>query len=108
MVDFCNYLQAKWIKLLYHDFSAFSRDQEHLISVDNGVDYLEGSLYMQNSPPNNWRSSFSSSDYPRISSLISDHDIIYCLEAAKYYDESTSHTIDEVLIIKWEAIDIVN
>lgn len=83
--------------MLYDDFSTFSRDQEHLISI-NGLDYLEGSLFMQNSSPNNWRSSFSPSEYPRISSLISKNGIIYCLEVVKYYDELTSHTVDEVHI----------
>ncbi|RVW64307.1 Cytokinin dehydrogenase 3 [Vitis vinifera] len=76
----------------YDDFSTFSRDQEHLISI-NGLDYLEGSLLMQNSSPNNWRSSFPPSEYPRISSLISKNGIIYCLEVVKYYDELTSHTV---------------
>ncbi|KAL6338385.1 hypothetical protein AAG906_018756 [Vitis piasezkii] len=86
--------RVKWIQMLYDDFSTFSRDQEHLISI-NGLDYLEGSLLMQNSSPNNWRSSFSPSEYPRISSLISKNGIIYCLEVVKYYDELTSRTVDE-------------
>ncbi|RVW71131.1 Cytokinin dehydrogenase 3 [Vitis vinifera] len=90
------FFAVKWIQMLYDDFSTFSRDQEHLISI-NGLDYLEGSLLMQNSSPNNWRSSFSPSEYPRISSLISKNGIIYCLEVVKYYDELTSHTVDEEL-----------
>ncbi|RVW64295.1 Cytokinin dehydrogenase 3 [Vitis vinifera] len=49
--------RVKWIHMLYHDFSAFSRDQEHLISI-NGLDYLE---------------------------------------VVKYYDDLTSHTVDEEL-----------
>ncbi|RVW76469.1 Cytokinin dehydrogenase 3 [Vitis vinifera] len=88
--------RVKWIHMLYHDFSAFSRDQEHLISI-HGLDYLEGSRFLHNCPPNNWRSSFSPSDYPRISSLISKKGIIYCLEVVKYYDDLTSHTVDEEL-----------
>ena len=93
------WLQAKWIQLLYNDFSAFSKDQEHLISINNGLDYLEGLIFLQNSPPSNWESSFPPSDHPRISSLISKYGIIYCIEAVKYYDDSTSHTVDQVLII---------
>ncbi|KAJ9697172.1 hypothetical protein PVL29_009097 [Vitis rotundifolia] len=88
--------RVKWIHMLYDDFSAFSRDQEHLISI-NGLDYLEGSVFLHNCPPNNWRSSFSPSDYPRISSLVSKKGIIYCLEVVKYYDDLTSHTVDEEL-----------
>ncbi|KAL6337942.1 hypothetical protein AAG906_005407 [Vitis piasezkii] len=98
--------RVKWIHMLYHDFSAFSRDQEHLISI-NGLDYLEGSLFLHNCPPNNWRSSFSPSDYPRISSLISKKGIIYCLEVVKYYDDLTSHTVDEVHFNKGVFRDIL-
>ncbi|XP_052183274.1 cytokinin dehydrogenase 3-like [Diospyros lotus] len=78
--------RVKWIRMLYEDFSSFTRDQEHLISID-GPDYVEGSLIMNQSPPNNWRSSFfSPSDQSRISSLLTKHTIIYCLEVVKYYD----------------------
>lgn len=84
------------MRMLYDDFSAFSRDQEHLISM-NGVDYLEGSLITKQSPPNNWRSSFfSKSDYPRISSLLTENGIIYSIEVVKYYNDFTRHTLDEV------------
>ena len=82
--------------MLYHDFSAFTTDQEHLISI-NGLDYVEGSLIMHHSPPNNWRSSFfSPSDQMKINSLLTKHGIIYCLEVVKYYDDHTIDTVDEV------------
>ncbi|XP_058206608.1 cytokinin dehydrogenase 3-like [Rhododendron vialii] len=90
--------RVKWVRMLYHDFSAFTRDQEHLISIVNGLDYVEGSLIMDQSSPNNWRSSFfSPSDQLKISSLISKHGIIYCLEVVKYYDHLTINTVDEEL-----------
>ncbi|RVW66891.1 Cytokinin dehydrogenase 3, partial [Vitis vinifera] len=56
--------RVKWIHMLYHDFSAFSRDQEHLISI------MDWTI---------WKG------------------IIYCLEVVKYYDDLTSHTVDEEL-----------
>jgi len=89
--------------MLYEDFSSFTRDQEHLISI-NGPDYVEGSLIMNQTPPNNWRSSFfSPSDQSRINSLLTKHTIIYCLEVVKYYDYVDNliniNTTDEVYIV---------
>ncbi|CAL5398632.1 unnamed protein product [Camellia sinensis] len=87
--------RVKWVRMLYHDFTAFTRDQEHLISI-NGLDYVEGSLIMHQSPPNNWRASFfSPSDQLKINSLLTKHGIIYCLEVVKYYDDLTIDTVDE-------------
>ncbi|GFS43382.1 cytokinin oxidase 3 [Actinidia rufa] len=89
--------RVKWMRMLYHDFSSFTRDQEHLISI-HGLDYVEGSLIMHQSPPNNWRSSFFSlSDQSKINSLVSKHGLIYCLEVVKYYDDLTMNTVDEEL-----------
>nr|GLL20673.1 cytokinin dehydrogenase 3 [Ipomoea trifida] len=90
--------RVKWVRMLYDDFTKFTRDQEHLISIDDGLDYVEGSLVMNQSPANNWRSSFfSPSHQPQIASLISNHGIIYSLEVVKYYDDETAPTIDEEL-----------
>lgn len=87
------------MRMLYDDFSAFSQDQEHLISINGALDYLEGSLITLHSPPNNWRSSFfAKSDYPTISSLLSKNGIVYCIEVVKYYDDLTRYTVDEVCI----------
>ncbi|XAR53443.1 Cytokinin dehydrogenase [Bertholletia excelsa] len=100
--------RVKWVRMLYCDFSAFTRDQEHLISKDNGLDYLEGSLIMQNSPPNNWRSSFfSQSDQLKINSLLAKHRLIYCLEVVKYYDDLTIDTIDEDVRILLEGLSFL-
>lgn len=91
--------KVKWVRMLYEDFSIFTRDQEYLISKHDGLlEYLEGSLIMQQSPPNNWRSSFfSPSDQSKISSLLSKQGIIYCLEVVKYYDDQTADTVDNEL-----------
>ncbi|KAJ8528227.1 hypothetical protein K7X08_021919 [Anisodus acutangulus] len=89
--------RVKWVRMLYDDFSKFTKDQEHLISID-GLDYVEGSLMMEQSPLNNWRSSFfSPSNQTKIGSLLSQNGIIYCLEMVKYYDDQTACTIDEEL-----------
>ncbi|XP_016471206.1 cytokinin dehydrogenase 3-like [Nicotiana tabacum] len=89
--------RVKWVRMLYVDFSKFTKDQEHLISID-GLDYVEGSLMMEQSSLNNWRSSFfSPSNQTKIASLLSQNGIIYCLEMVKYYDDQTANTVDEEL-----------
>ncbi|KAL6274480.1 hypothetical protein ACE6H2_025172 [Prunus campanulata] len=95
--------RVKWVRMLYNDFSAYARDQERLISVNgrkqsNALDYLEGSLLINQGSPNNWRSSFfPRSTYSRIISLVTKHGIIYSLEVAKYYDQHTETTVDKEL-----------
>ncbi|PHT73531.1 hypothetical protein T459_24316 [Capsicum annuum] len=95
ILKYCD--SVKWVRLLYDDFSKFTKDQEHLISID-GLDYVEGSLMLEQSSINNWRSSFfSPSNQTKIASLLSQNKIMYCLEMVKYYDDHTSNTIDEEL-----------
>ncbi|XP_062091037.1 cytokinin dehydrogenase 3-like [Humulus lupulus] len=95
--------RVKWVRMLYTDFSEFARDQERLIKINdrkdkNALDYLEGSLLMNQGPPDNWRSSFfPPSDHPRIISKVTQNKIVYCLEIAKFYDDGSIHTVDEVL-----------
>ena len=84
--------------MLYNDFSAFSRDQEHLISINGrkqskAFDYLEGMLLLNQAPLD--VSFFPEPDQPRIISLVTQHGIIYCIEAAMYYDR-TVNTVDKV------------
>jgi len=92
-------MQVKWIRLLYSDFSAFTKDQERLISINGRkLNFLEGMLLMQQGSINNWRSSnfFPQSDHPRIASLITKHSIIYSLELATYYDHQSEKMVDKV------------
>ncbi|GAB2219564.1 hypothetical protein Droror1_Dr00007201 [Drosera rotundifolia] len=96
--------RVKWVRMLYDDSVAFTRDQELLISIHGdkpgvfkGLNYIEGLLIMHQTTPNNWRSSFfSASDVYRIISLPVPNGFLYCLEVAKYYDDSSSG-IDEEL-----------
>lgn len=95
-------MQVKWVRVLYSDFSDFTKDQERLISIDGStknieLDFLEGMLLMQQGSINNWRSSFFPlSHHSRISSLITKHNILYCLELAKYYDHQSEKMVDKV------------
>lgn len=91
-------VQVRWVRLIYPDFKAFSHDQERLISVVEGFNYVEGSIIMANSLTNNWRSSFYlEEDIKRIKGLSDEHGAVYCLEVAKYYDHATANSMDEVI-----------
>ncbi|CAN6441785.1 unnamed protein product [Victoria cruziana] len=94
---------VRWVRLLYSDFSDFTRDQRLLISVHGGVeenegfDYVEGFVMMhadKNGGSSNWRS--SSFQFPH--HIATNNTIHYCLEICKYYsDRSAKHHIDEAL-----------
>lgn len=87
----------KWVRIIYEDFETFTKDQEHLISLNHGPNYVEGYLIMKKSPANNWRSSFFSIlDESKVNSLASERGIVYSLEVVKYYDEFGIKTIDGV------------
>ncbi|GLT79087.1 hypothetical protein SLA2020_505930 [Shorea laevis] len=103
--------RVKWVRMLYSDFSAFTGDQERLISIngrkdDRAVDYVEGSLLMGSSE--NWRSSFfHPANYSIIISLITTHGIIYSLEVVKYYNDQTRFTVDEELQLMLKGLNYI-
>ncbi|XP_026662638.1 cytokinin dehydrogenase 6-like [Phoenix dactylifera] len=92
---------VRWVRLIYTNFEAFARDQEKLISLDDGnkgFNYVEGSILMDHHVGNNWRSSFfSERDLERISSLAAQYGAVYCLEGARYYDKAMVHMVDQEL-----------
>ncbi|KAG2323522.1 hypothetical protein Bca52824_016735 [Brassica carinata] len=89
--------RAKWFKMLYSDFTAFTKDQESLISMDNDteVDYVEGQLLMSNGIVDT--SFFPPSDQSKVADLVKNHSIIYVLEVAKYYDDPSLPIIGQVI-----------
>ncbi|CAN8317857.1 unnamed protein product [Cochlearia groenlandica] len=77
---------VKWIRVLYSNFSAFSSDQEHLISKENAFDYVEGFVIINRKGLlDNWRSSFTPNDSIQASQFKSDGKTLYCLEVAIYF-----------------------
>ncbi|KAL6519178.1 Cytokinin dehydrogenase [Orobanche gracilis] len=103
--------RAKWVRLIYSDFSKFTRDQEHLISPEkiNGPNYVEGSLITCHSHPNNWRSSFySSSDQSKLFSLLqSNQGLLYSIEVVKYHDHENDDTIDQEMELLLQELNFV-
>ncbi|KAK4415690.1 Cytokinin dehydrogenase 3 [Sesamum alatum] len=87
--------RVKWVRLIYSNFSTFTRDQEHLISI-NSPNYVEGILITNENTTNQWRSSFSSpSNQSDIVALLKKQGILYSIELVKYYDNQTASTIDK-------------
>ncbi|KAH6761693.1 cytokinin oxidase 3 [Perilla frutescens var. hirtella] len=93
--------RAKWVRLIYNDFSKLTRDQEHLISLGdmNGPNYVEGSIITDKSPPNNWRSNsfYTASHQAKIHSFLKTNGgLLYSLELVKYYSfPDDDDTIDQ-------------
>ncbi|KAF8403742.1 hypothetical protein HHK36_011846 [Tetracentron sinense] len=88
---------VKWIRVLYSDFSIFSRDQEHLISAENTFDYIEGFVEINRTGLlNNWGSSFKPQDPLQASQFNSEGRTLFCLELAKTFNP------DEVDIMNQE------
>ncbi|KAK7329688.1 hypothetical protein VNO77_23863 [Canavalia gladiata] len=92
--------RVKWIRLFYNNFTSFSKDQEHLISFSgrnetNGTDYVEGFLLLDQ--PGMDLSFYPVPDQARITSLVTQYGIIYIIELAKYYDNSSQGHVDQDL-----------
>ncbi|XP_054796919.1 cytokinin dehydrogenase 1-like [Prosopis cineraria] len=95
-------IKVKWIRVLYSEFSVFTRDQEYLISLENTFDYIEGFVIINRTGIlNNWRSSFNPEDPIQASQFNSDGRTFYCLEVAKYFNpgetEAMNQEIDQLL-----------
>lgn len=88
----------KWIRVLYSDFSLFTKDQEHLISSQDSFDYIEGFVMINRTGLlNNWRSSFNPKNPIQASQFRSNGRTLYCLEMAKYFNpDDPTDTINQV------------
>ncbi|MED6224812.1 Cytokinin dehydrogenase [Stylosanthes scabra] len=90
--------RVRWLRLLYNDFSVFTKDEEQLIKYSegkdsNGFDFIQGFLKIVQWPDD--LSFYPMQDVPRINSLTEEHKILYVLELAKYYDDSNEESISE-------------
>ncbi|XP_023531793.1 cytokinin dehydrogenase 4-like [Cucurbita pepo subsp. pepo] len=93
--------RVKWVRMLYTNFSAFTSDQELLISNNgneksNGLNFVEGLLLLQLHTPDN-SSFYPLADQPKIASLVSQYGIVYVLEVVKYYDQHSASSVDQEL-----------
>ncbi|CAL9125873.1 unnamed protein product [Musa acuminata var. zebrina] len=102
--------RVRWVRLIYTHFVSFSRDQELLISMmDQGFDYVEGSLLMDHTLITNWRSSFfSKTNSEKIRELAAEFGAIYCLEGAVYYHElAMASRVDQKLHLLLQRLSFV-
>ncbi|KAG1330112.1 putative Cytokinin dehydrogenase 6 [Cocos nucifera] len=106
--------RVRWVRLIYADFGAFTRDQERLIMMSEGAgfDYVEGSVPVADgSLIGSWKSSsFSGRDSERIAGLGAQHGLVYCLEGAMYYNlvtASSSSVVDQELELLLEELSFV-
>lgn len=91
--------QVKWIRVLYSDFTAFTNDQERLISEENAFDYIEGFVIINRTGLlNNWRSSFNPQDPLQATHFKSDGKTLFCLELAKYFNFQEMDIVNQVSV----------
>lgn len=87
---------VKWIRVLYSDFSKFTRDQEYLISLKDKIDYIEGFVIINRTGIlNGWRLSFDPKDPLQASQFNSDGKTFYCLEMAKYFNPDEADVMNQ-------------
>ncbi|KAK3160627.1 hypothetical protein QOZ80_1BG0062080 [Eleusine coracana subsp. coracana] len=90
--------RARWVRLIYADAAALTRDQERLINIDDALvagvmDYVEGSVLTDyQGLIGSWRSQppsasfFTDADAARVAKLAEKAGgVLYCLEGALYY-----------------------
>ncbi|KAK9743428.1 hypothetical protein RND81_03G238500 [Saponaria officinalis] len=107
--------RVRWIRVLYSNFTAFTMDQENLISLHDKpkgqkFDYVEGFVIVDEGLINNWRSSFFSPSNPvKISSISSANNegVLYCLEITKNYFDSEIDSVDQEIDALLEKLDFI-
>ena len=95
--------RVRWVRLAYSDVVTFTRDQELLISTrasEAGFDYVEGQVQLNRTLSEGPKSTpfFSRFDIDRLVGLASESvsGVIYFIEGAMYYNESTTASVDQV------------
>ncbi|KAM0954062.1 putative cytokinin dehydrogenase [Dioscorea sansibarensis] len=87
---------VRWIRVLYSDFTAFTQDQEKLISAKKTFDYIEGfAIINRTGILNNWRSSFNPQDPVQASHFKSDGKTLFCLEMTKNFNADESDIMNQ-------------
>ncbi|XP_012087466.2 cytokinin dehydrogenase 3-like [Jatropha curcas] len=95
--------RVAWVQILYSNFTDFTEAQEYFISLHgkkqgNNITYLEGGILLDNGTPNTWRTFFfPPADISNITSLIKRYGIIYSLELALSYDNTSKGSIEKEL-----------
>ncbi|KAL5212485.1 hypothetical protein ABZP36_023332 [Zizania latifolia] len=97
--------RTRWVRLAYSDVVKFTRDQELLISTRSseaaGFDYVEGQVALNRTLTEGPKSTlfFSGADIGRLAGLAAESasGVVYFIEGAIYYDESTAASVEQKL-----------
>jgi cytokinin dehydrogenase len=109
----CYLVQVRWIRAMYTDFAAFTRDQEMLASQEpspevEAFDYIEGFVVLKNEDVNNgWNS--VPFDGKKIDADMIPHEggsVLYYIELVKKFSWRDTDTLDQVRIVWAIAIAI--
>ncbi|XP_034684239.1 cytokinin dehydrogenase 7 [Vitis riparia] len=104
---------VRWMRLVYAEFDAFSRDAEILVTRPEGdsFDYVEGFVFVNSSDPvNGWPSvpltpeqRFNSGRVPRTAGSV-----LYCIEVALHYKSSDhASTVDMAVSRMLEGLGFI-
>ncbi|KAL5227680.1 hypothetical protein ABZP36_015945 [Zizania latifolia] len=97
---------ARWVRLVYTDFAAFTADQEHLIAARpdrsyGPMNYVEGSVYVNQGLTMSLKSAgfFSDADLARVVALAAARNAtaVYNIELTVNYDNATAALVDKTL-----------
>ncbi|KAL5221970.1 hypothetical protein ABZP36_026683 [Zizania latifolia] len=98
--------RARWVRLVYTDFAAFTADQEHLVAARpdgsyGPMSYVEGSVYVNQSLAMGLKSTgfFTDADVARVVALAEARNAsaVYSIEATLNYDNATAASVDKTL-----------
>uniref|UniRef100_A0A7N1A8N3 cytokinin dehydrogenase n=1 Tax=Kalanchoe fedtschenkoi TaxID=63787 RepID=A0A7N1A8N3_KALFE len=99
---------VRWIRVLYTNFSLFTKDQESLISSHKSFDYIEGFVIINRAGLlNGWRASFNAKDPVQASKFRSEGKTLFCLEMAKYYHPTETEIINQVALLLNPKLSII-
>ncbi|CAA3026334.1 cytokinin dehydrogenase 7 [Olea europaea subsp. europaea] len=81
---------VRWIRVVYHEFTEFTRDIELLVGLGDTFDYVEGFVFVNSDDPiNGWPSvplDLNRLDSTQIPSIAGP--LLYCLEVALNYNKN--------------------
>nr|XP_043629368.1 cytokinin dehydrogenase 7 [Erigeron canadensis] len=88
---------VRWIRVVYSEFSEFTRDAEWLITREEGesFDYVEGFVFVNSDDPVNGWPSVVLDPNQVYDPTLSRNSVLYCIEVALHYSKGNcSSTVD--------------
>ncbi|GLJ32493.1 hypothetical protein SUGI_0653670 [Cryptomeria japonica] len=90
--------RVRWVRIFYNDFEQFARDQELIVSMHNGVDYLEGFMILNSEAMHSWSVGFPTAKLPNESFVQGiGSQVHFCIEIAMYFTHHGTAHMDKVV-----------